>query len=81
MVRAPFYWNYNAGPGYNAQNDPANWAAQAKYQEDKRNADLQDSEQAAEDLLATNQKNLTDNTNQINGAFDTYFGDGAAYRR
>jgi hypothetical protein len=55
----PFYWNYNAGPGYNAQNDPAFWAAQTKYQEDQRNSDLQDSEQAAEDLLTKKQANLT----------------------
>jgi hypothetical protein len=77
----PFYWNYNAGAGYNAQNDPAYWAAQAKYQEDKRNSDLEDQEQQAEDLLTTKQKNLTDNTNAINSAFDANFGDGADYRQ
>lgn len=77
----PFYWNYNAGAGYNAQNDPAYWSAQAKYQEDKRNSDLEDQEQQAEDLANTRQANLVSNTDAINNGFDTQFGDGSVYNQ
>ena len=42
---------------------------------------MQDSEQAAEDLLNTRQKNLVSNTDEINNAFDTQFGDGSVYNQ
>lgn len=69
MTQAPFYWNYNPAPGYNAGADPAYSSAIEAY----RNQGLKDAEQQQEDLLAKKQANLTTNTNNINSSFDGTF--------
>lgn len=69
----PFNWNFNAGPGYNAQQDPAYWDAQNQYQMNVRNMQATQDEQAQEALLAGKQANLTANDANINSSFDTNF--------
>jgi hypothetical protein len=69
----PFYWNFNPAPGYNASQDPAHWAAQNEYAMNKRNAQQEADEAAAEALLNQKQANLTTNTNNINNSFDSTF--------
>ena len=69
----PFYWNFNPAPGYNASQDPAYWAAQNEYAMNKRNAQQEADEAAAEALLNQKQANLTTNTNNINNSFDSTF--------
>ncbi|MGZ3305964.1 MAG: hypothetical protein ACXU8U_08900 [Asticcacaulis sp.] len=66
----PFNWNFNAGPGYVAANDPAYTQALQDY----RNNQAKQDEQAQEDLLAKKQQNLHTNTDAINASFDQYFG-------
>lgn len=69
----PFSWNFNAGPGYNAQADPAYWDAQNQYQMNVRNKAATEDEQAAETLLAQKQANLKTNDANINSSFDGTF--------